>query len=100
MQYIYEKYGRERTALTATVICYRPRGALREVGKAMGLSADTVAALAGAVWGWGHAGIQEQAVRERGLDHGDRRPAQTLALAPMLSGSPPPPPHPLPSSAL
>src|SRR3546814_5662595 len=79
MQYIYEKYGRERTALTATVICYRSRGALRELGKAMGLSADTVAALAGAVWGWGHDGIQEQAVRELGLDPGDRRLAQTLA---------------------
>src|SRR3546814_12675534 len=54
----------------------------------MGLSADTVAALAGAVWGWGHDGIQEQAVRELGLDPGDRRLAQTLALAHMLIGFP------------
>jgi len=88
MQYIYKKYGRERTALTATVICYRARGALREVGKAMGLSADAVAALSGAVWGWGHDGIQEKAVREAGLDPGERRLAQTLALAHMLISFP------------
>ncbi len=45
IQYVYRKYGRERAGLAATVICYRSRSALREVGKAMGLSADTVAAL-------------------------------------------------------
>ncbi|MPZ12267.1 MAG: DNA polymerase III subunit alpha [Kiloniellaceae bacterium] len=88
MQYIYAKYGRERTALTATVICYRSRGALREVGKAMGLTADTIAALAGAVWGWGSEGVAEKSVRELGLDPEDRRLGQVLALTRMLVGFP------------
>ncbi|MEO3430818.1 error-prone DNA polymerase [Pelagibius sp. CAU 1746] len=88
MQYIYAKYGRERTALTATVICYRSRGAMREVGKVMGLSADTIAALAGAIWGWSQEGVEENSVRELGLDPGDRRLAQALALTHMLIGFP------------
>ncbi|GAB4376764.1 MAG: error-prone DNA polymerase [Kiloniellaceae bacterium] len=88
MQYIYAKYGRERTALTATVICYRTRGAMREVGKAMGLSADTIAALAGAIWGWSREGVEDSAVRELGLDPGDRRLGQALALTHMLVGFP------------
>jgi error-prone DNA polymerase len=88
MQYIYAKYGRERTALTATVICYRSRGALREVGKVMGLSADSIAALAGAIWGWSREGVEEDAVREIGLDPNDRRLAQALALTHMLIGFP------------
>ncbi len=51
IQYIYARYGRDRAGLAATVISYRARSAVREVGKAMGLSEDTVAALAGMVWG-------------------------------------------------
>ena len=88
MQYIYRKYGRERTALTATVICYRSRGAMREVGKAMGLSADTIAALAGAIWGWSQEGVEDKAVRELGLDPEDRRLRQALDLVHMLIGFP------------
>ncbi len=88
MQYIYAKYGRDRTALTATVICYRSRGALREVGKVMGLSADSIAALAGAIWGWSREGVEEEAVREIGLDPTDRRLGQALALTHMLIGFP------------
>ncbi len=88
MQYIYAKYGRERTALTATVICYRSRGAMREVGKVMGLSADTVAALAGEIWGWSREGVEEDAVRNLGLDPTDRRLGQALALTHMLIGFP------------
>jgi error-prone DNA polymerase len=54
IQYVYRRYGRERAALTATVICYRPRSALREVCKAMGLSEDVATAMASTVWGsWG-----------------------------------------------
>jgi error-prone DNA polymerase len=88
MQYIYAKYGRARTALTATVICYRSRGAMREVGKVMGLSADTIAALAGAIWGWSREGVEENWVRELGLDPADRRLGQALALTHMLIGFP------------
>ncbi|MEE8245682.1 MAG: error-prone DNA polymerase, partial [Alphaproteobacteria bacterium] len=88
IQYIYEKYGRDRAGLTATVICYRGRGAIREVGKALGLSADRVAALAGALWGWSREGPDAAAVRELGLDPGDRRLALALELARAIIGFP------------
>ena len=88
IQYIYAKYGRERAGLAATVICYRGRSALREVGKAMGLSLDTVAALSGAVWGWSSKGLEEERVRELGLDPQSPRLKQTLALAAELIGFP------------
>src|SRR3546814_4426950 len=52
IQYIYRKYGRHRAGLAATVISYRTRSAVRDVGKAMGLSPDVLATLAGTVWGW------------------------------------------------
>ena len=77
IQYIYKKYGRERAGLTAVVICYRSRSAIREVGKVMGLSADVTSALSGTVWGWHGGGIEEKHIRELGLD-----PANpTLCLA-------------------
>src|SRR5262249_17463396 len=52
IQHIYQVYGRERAGLAATVICYRGRSAIREVGKVFGLSEDTVGALAHTLWGW------------------------------------------------
>ena len=55
IQYIYSRYGRERAGLCATVIHYRGKRAIREVGAAMGLSRDTVAALSSQIWGWGSA---------------------------------------------
>ena len=88
IQYIYDKYGRDRAGLAATVIRYRARSAIREAGKAMGLSADTVAALAGMVWGWSTEGVPERQVREAGLDPKDRRLGQALALAQELIGFP------------
>jgi error-prone DNA polymerase len=57
IQYVYEKYGRDRAGLAATVICYRGRSAIREVGKALGLSLDTVDRLAKNIWGWGGDGL-------------------------------------------
>jgi len=78
IQFIYEKYGRERAALTATVIHYRPRRAIREVGKVLGLSEDVTAALAGTVWGWYGGAIAQKHVRELGLDPAD--PTLQLAL--------------------
>jgi error-prone DNA polymerase len=51
IQYIYARYGRERAGPAATVITYRSRSAVREVGKVMGLSEDVTSALAGIVWG-------------------------------------------------
>ncbi len=88
IQYIYQKYGRDRAGLAATVICYRARSAIREVGKAMGLSGDVVAALAGMVWGWSDEAIADKRVREAGLDPADRTLRQALDLAGELIGFP------------
>ena len=52
IQWIYARYGRERAGLTATVIHFRSRAAIREVGKVMGLSQDVIARLSGQIWGW------------------------------------------------
>ena len=59
IQYIYNKYGRHHASMTATVIRYRGRSAIREVGKAFGLSDDTVGALAGMLWGWSQSRREE-----------------------------------------
>ncbi len=88
IQYIYEKYGRDRAGLAATVICYRARSAIREVGKALGLSVDVVAALAGIVWGWSNDPIADQRVREAGLDPADCTLRLALGLAAELVGFP------------
>jgi error-prone DNA polymerase len=88
IQYIYEKYGRDRAGLAATVICYRSRSAIREVGKALGLSVDIVAALAGIVWGWSNDPIADQRVREAGLDPADHTLRLALDLAAELTGFP------------
>jgi error-prone DNA polymerase len=88
IQYVYEKYGRDRAGLAATVICYRSRSAIREVGKALGLSVDVVAALAGIVWGWSNDPIADLRVREAGLDPTDRTLRLALDLAAELVGFP------------
>jgi error-prone DNA polymerase len=88
IQYIYDKYGRDRAGLAATVICYRSRSAIREVGKALGLSVDVVASLAGIVWGWSNDPIADQRVREAGLDPTDRNLRLALNLAAELVGFP------------
>jgi len=88
IQYVYEKYGRHRAGMTATVITYRARGAVREVGKAMGLSLDMVDALARSVWGWSAEGIEETRVRELSLDPDSPRLKQALELTRALIGFP------------
>ncbi|MFP4004997.1 MAG: error-prone DNA polymerase, partial [Alphaproteobacteria bacterium] len=87
IQYIYERYGRDRAGIAATVICYRARSAIRDVGKAMGLTEDVTGALSGTVWG-GHGGIEEKRVREAGLDPADAHLRRTLELAHELMGFP------------
>ncbi len=68
MQYVYERYGRDRAGIVATVIHYRPRSAVREVGKALGLSEDITTRLIGTVWG-SHSGTMEaKRFAESGLD--------------------------------
>ncbi|HEX2581824.1 MAG TPA: error-prone DNA polymerase [Dongiaceae bacterium] len=88
IQYIYEKYGRARAALTATVICYRSRAAIRDVGKALGLSSDTIAALSKSVWGWSSRGITDREILQAGLDPTDRRLRMAVACARELIGFP------------
>ncbi|MEQ1519245.1 MAG: PHP domain-containing protein, partial [Usitatibacteraceae bacterium] len=68
MQYIYKRYGRHRAGIAATVIHYRPRSTLREVGKALGLSEDVTARLAGTVWGSFGRELLESRLIEAGFD--------------------------------
>jgi error-prone DNA polymerase len=68
IQYIYTKYGRERAALAATVITYRPRSALRDVGKALGLSDVQVGRLARSMQWWDGKRVDDSRVLEAGLD--------------------------------
>jgi error-prone DNA polymerase len=78
MQYVYRRYGRHRAAIIATVIHYRPRSAIRDVGKALGLTEDVTAALADTVWGsWGK-GLNEMQVKQAGLD--PKNPMVELAV--------------------
>ena len=88
IQWIYETYGRERAALCATVIRYRARGAVREVGKALGLTEDVTGALASQVWGWSEEGVQPEHAAELNLNLADRRLRLTLDLAKQLIGTP------------
>jgi error-prone DNA polymerase len=88
IQYIYKTYGRERAGLAATVICYRGRSAVREVGKVFGLSDDTVGALAGSLWGWSSEGVADKEARRVGLDPADPRLALVLELTRQLINFP------------
>ncbi len=88
IQYVYRRYGRERAALTATVISYRPRSAVREVCKALGLTHDIAAALAGTVWGsWG-SDIADEHIAGAGLDPANPLIRQAIALTRELLGFP------------
>ncbi len=81
MQYVYRRYGRHRAAVIATVIHYRPRSAIRDVGKALGLTEDVTALLADTVWGsWGD-GLDEMQVRQAGLDPKNPMVHRAVALA-------------------
>ncbi len=88
IQYVYAKYGRGRAALAATVICYRPRSALRDVAKALGLDALQVEALARSMQWWDGSSIDAGRVREAGLDPESPVLARVLALARSLLGFP------------
>ncbi len=88
IQWVYETYGHDRAALCATVIRYRARGAIREVGKAMGLPEDVTAALSSQIWAWSDDGVEETRPAELNLNLEDRRLALTLELARTLMGFP------------
>lgn len=88
IQYIYRRFGRARAGLCATVIHYRPRMAIREVGKAMGLSEDVTGALARTVWGsWGTE-VGERNINESGLDGTDPYLRRVIAIAQQMIGMP------------
>jgi error-prone DNA polymerase len=89
IQHIYARYGRHRAGLCATVIHYRGKRAVREVGAAMGLSEDTLSALSSQIWGFGGPkAITDARLREIGLDPSDRRLHQTLLLIDEIQGFP------------
>ena len=104
MQYVYRRYGRHRAAIIATVIHYRPRSAIRDVGKALGLTEDVTSLLADTVWGsWGD-GLSDGQVKQAGFDpdnsmvglsggagrRADRFPAASLATCRRLCADPGP----------
>ena len=88
IQYIYERYGRSRAGLCATVIHFRSRAAIREVGKVMGLSQDILGNLSGQIWGMSNGGVDLARVKELGLDPEDKRLSQTLRLIGEIIGFP------------
>ena len=88
IQYVYRRYGRHRAGIAATVISYRSRSAVRDVGKALGLSEDVTARLADTVWGsWG-SGVDEEKVREAGMDPDNPVLRWLVRLAGQLLGFP------------
>ncbi len=87
IQWIYRTYGREKAALCATVSRYRARGAIRDVGKALGLPEDVIKALSSGMWAWSED-VCDRNVRELNLNPDDRRLVLTLKLAQQLMGAP------------
>jgi len=81
IQYLYEKYGRDRAAIAATVIHFRPRSAIREVGKVLGLTEDVTARLAGSHWGYWGKSITDAHVEQAGLDASNPMIARAVSMA-------------------
>jgi error-prone DNA polymerase len=88
MQWIFETYGRDHAALCSTVIRYRSKGALRDVGKALGLTEDLIKMLSSQIWGWSEEGVETKHVEELNLNLNDRRLRLALDLARELMGTP------------
>ncbi len=88
IQYIYERYGRHRAGIAATVISYRPRSAFRDVGKALGLTEDIISRLSGMVWGsWGKM-LKTGQIEQAGLDPTNQTIRRTVEFAHRLLGFP------------
>ncbi len=88
IQWVYERYGRDRAALCATAMCFGPRGAIRDVGKVMGLTEDVTGLLASQVWGWSDDGVLEEHAADLHLNLADRRLRLSITLARELIGFP------------
>jgi error-prone DNA polymerase len=87
MQYVYNKYGGERTGLTATVISYRSKSAIRETAKVFGISDDIIGALNQLHWGWGNA-ADLKGIKMLGLDPDDPTLTQMFNVVPVLKSFP------------
>jgi len=88
MQWVFETYGRDHAALCSTVIRYRAKGALRDVGKALGLPEDLIKMLSSQVWGWSEQGVEAKHAEDLNLNLGDRRLRLAMDLARELIGTP------------
>ncbi len=88
IQFLYAKYGRARAALTATVICYRPKSAVRDVGKALGLDPSQVERLARAMQWWDGREVEDSRIHDAGFDTANPAIARVLALTRELIGFP------------
>ncbi len=88
IQWVYDTYGRDRAALCSVVIRYRTKGALRDVGKVLGLPEDMLTLLSSQVWGWSEEGIEPEQAKELNLNLEDRRLKLTIDLARELIGTP------------
>jgi error-prone DNA polymerase len=88
MQFIYNDYGRDRAAIVATVTQLHYKGAIRDVGKAMGLSEDTINRLGATVWDWREEGFDKKRLREQGINPDDPLTHKVLELTNQLIGFP------------
>jgi error-prone DNA polymerase len=88
MQYIYRKYGRHRAAVVATVTQQHHKGAIRDVGKAMGLSVDTISSLSGLIWDFNDEGFDRQRIANQGLNPDDPTIQKVLQLTAQFMGFP------------
>ncbi|MES2808030.1 MAG: PHP domain-containing protein, partial [Bacteroidota bacterium] len=88
IQWIYETYGREHAAIVATVTQERHKGALRDVGKAMGMSEDTIKRLGGSIWSWRMEGLDRERIIEQGLNPDDPHLFKVLQLTQQMIGFP------------
>jgi error-prone DNA polymerase len=88
IQWVYNTYGRHRAALCSTVIRYRSKGALRDVGKALGLPDDMIGLLSSQIWEWSREDVEPKHAEELNFNLGDRRLQLTLEIARQLIGAP------------
>jgi error-prone DNA polymerase len=88
IQFIYDDYGRDRAAIVATVTQERHKGAIRDVGKAMGLSEDTIKRLSGTVWDFSEEGFNRERILEQGLNPDNDHLYKVLQLTEELMGFP------------
>jgi error-prone DNA polymerase len=88
IQYIYRRYGRDHAGIAGTVISYRGRSAIREVGKVFGLSEDTIGALSSSIWGMGGGGVRAEELARAGIDLASPHVQKMRALASEIQSFP------------